>query len=1076
MLIQTSLAFNIDTKVPIVKRWNPDSYFGYSVAQHRIKDRTGSGKDQFVILVGAPKANITDRDASEESRRIIRPGGIYQCPYTSYSDDCTRLNIDLQDTGTDTQDMWLGVSVASQGIEESQAVACAHRFKTVGPSFRWGLGICVTLTNTLDYRDPLEPCTGKVYGHEDYGFCQAGTSCAIDEDGYYLLGAPGAVTWRGTAFMNYIAKSLEDDLKWRQAPVDNPIQGMNMQQPAMANFYSYLGMSAKIGRLIGGRKTYVTGAPRAKDSGQVVMFQQVGEELLARPEHYLTGDLFGSYFGYDIALGDFNGDGNEDLVVGAPFYHGTGVGGAIYVYLNGPQGITSLSRPMKIVSRKMKEAECAQLDCQNARFGFALSSIGDVNLDDFEDLAVGAPYEGSGVVYIFHGSASGIIKEYAQRIAASEISTSPTPLSFGSSLIGGMDMDQNGYPDIAVGSFTSSEMHLLRARPVINLFTVFEAVPAMIDPKNTRCPKTGINATCFEVNIRVRFTAKPMERFSGSIALQYTLEAEKFSGTKISRVRFGRATGSDQSMISGSLQLKPQSSPEYTSSSELAYIEAGTRDFLNPIPLQLTFKLRDDRQPVMNIGDSPPNLDDFPVLHASSTKSTINVDFLKDCGTDGMCESDLNLSAKLLLSREADGTYVLHEGIDNEIILEVTIYNKEEDAHEATVTVTHPETLGFTGPDERGREYSCTPVKNVIECSIGNPLKNRQMAKFGIKMAKLNNTNLAFDASDWKKFNISVVANTTSVELNAFDNTAVMNVRVVSETDVEVRAKSFPGTVYFSGEIQGENMIKTEDQIGSEVIHTYEIKNLGRAPVKKSSRVEISWPFEVGNPSSSNVRGKHLLYLMEEPMIDGGQGSCTVDPRMINPNGYRPALLRPLGPGNESAVAVKTDESRPLRTKREALELKIDVGDRTITLDCDDRTARCFTFHCDIGELAQPGSITIKIRSRLWNSTFLEYYTDYDAVFIRSKAVVTIDPTIQQPNTANDVAWAVTTVHPSREIQKPTGVPLWVIIVGVLVGVLILVILIILLWKLGFFKRQKHDEMAQHKAKVEKNNIEDYHD
>jgi len=36
-----------------------------------------------------------------------------------------------------------------------------------------------------------------------------------------------------------------------------------------------------------------------------------------------------------------------------------------------------------IYSRSMKDHECLQVDCQNARFGFALASIGDVDWDGF---------------------------------------------------------------------------------------------------------------------------------------------------------------------------------------------------------------------------------------------------------------------------------------------------------------------------------------------------------------------------------------------------------------------------------------------------------------------------------------------------------------------------------------------------------------------------------------------------------------------------------------------------------------------------------------------------------------------
>jgi hypothetical protein len=45
------------------------------------------------------------------------------------------------------------------------------------------------------------------------------------------------------------------------------------------------------------------------------------------------------------------------------------------------------------------------------RFGFALANLGDINKDRYEDLAVGAPYEGKGVVYIYLGSKHGIPNE-----------------------------------------------------------------------------------------------------------------------------------------------------------------------------------------------------------------------------------------------------------------------------------------------------------------------------------------------------------------------------------------------------------------------------------------------------------------------------------------------------------------------------------------------------------------------------------------------------------------------------------------------------------------------------------------
>jgi len=48
------------------------------------------------------------------------------------------------------------------------------------------------------------------------------------------------------------------------------------------------------------------------------------------------------------------------------------------------------------------------------RFGFAITNLGDLNKDGFDDIAIGAPYEGNGVIYVYHGSASGIVIKPSQ--------------------------------------------------------------------------------------------------------------------------------------------------------------------------------------------------------------------------------------------------------------------------------------------------------------------------------------------------------------------------------------------------------------------------------------------------------------------------------------------------------------------------------------------------------------------------------------------------------------------------------------------------------------------------------------
>ena len=50
-------------------------------------------------------------------------------------------------------------------------MVCAHRYVLKGSDFRWGNGICYSLTQFLDYSRTYEPCRGRVVNlaHEQFG-------------------------------------------------------------------------------------------------------------------------------------------------------------------------------------------------------------------------------------------------------------------------------------------------------------------------------------------------------------------------------------------------------------------------------------------------------------------------------------------------------------------------------------------------------------------------------------------------------------------------------------------------------------------------------------------------------------------------------------------------------------------------------------------------------------------------------------------------------------------------------------------------------------------------------------------
>ena len=59
------------------------------------------------------------------------------------------------------------------------------------------------------------------------------------------------------------------------------------------------------------------------------------------------------------------------------------------------------------------------------------------------DIAVGAPYEGTGAVYVYHGDKSGIVFEPVQKILAENID--PRLKGFGIGFSNGEDIDGNHY-------------------------------------------------------------------------------------------------------------------------------------------------------------------------------------------------------------------------------------------------------------------------------------------------------------------------------------------------------------------------------------------------------------------------------------------------------------------------------------------------------------------------------------------------------------------------------------------------------------------------------------------------------
>ena len=851
-------SYNLDFQKALPKFGPKGSYFGYSLAQHSTFEQANKNSTYRAhVIVGAPRAD----SLRSGSLAVQRPGAVYRCDF-SLSKSCHLLDIDSlahsthsseiyssllaeptaagastsstsqpdkqmqreptsfitaasKDPVAQRDNQWLGVSVKSQG-PNGYAMACAHRYVLKGPSYRWPQGICYSLTRNLTLHRTWQPCLNRPVNkaHEEYGFCQAGAASDISESADIVLGSPGVYTWRGTVFSNSIAFTAKDDRTWYMAPVQ--------EEEAKVYKYSYLGMSIVTGKFFNKQQNYISGAPRSNEMGQVLVMSKQNVngkkgESTFRTDQIIDGEQMASAFGYTLTKMDFNADGQPDLVISAPFYYSKTEGGAVYIYANDGKALLSAG---KLTGKP------------ESRFGFATANCGDLNHDKYEDLAIGAPYDANGgTVYIHLGSPAGVKPVASQEIKASSVYSNLQ--TFGYSLSGGLDMDLNGYPDLAVGSYADDAVFILRARPIIEIVTKIEGNLTRIDPNRTTCDGERNQLPCFKFNTCFELDPSKIGEYSDSMRLKYRIEAETFTGQKYSRVKFQESESSeapnivekeiliedyyrgiklkrcnaqrvyikDRSDVQTPIQFKltyelvpPSSSSQPSSSSSISsrysLSSSSSLTYTSSSGSSTSSSLSSLSQPTAPPVDSPAGLaPPFPILNQEEAQRIFSARFLKDCGSNDICESHLDVDGSLQMPRETLGINEPGYPSDKQVNVTIRLANSQEPAYEAKLFVTHPANLIYSG-FKALKQVSLTECqaleRNLVKCDLGNP-----MTKGTTKLLMIFNTQ-----NQAGTFDFNLMVNTTSQNAKeartSYDLSGTIKRKV--EIQIPVKPPSYPET------------------------------------------------------------------------------------------------------------------------------------------------------------------------------------------------------------------------------------------------------------------------------------------
>uniref|UniRef100_A0A803VFG0 Integrin subunit alpha 8 n=1 Tax=Ficedula albicollis TaxID=59894 RepID=A0A803VFG0_FICAL len=977
------VAFNLDEEKLTVYSGPPGSYFGYSVDFYIPDPSTVS------VLVGAPKANTTQPD-------IVEGGAVYYCAWPAAPcrqipfDNTNNRKIKVNGTREPIEfktNQWFGATVKAH---KEKVVACAplYHWRTLKDSpEKDPVGTCYVAIQNFSAYAEYSPCRNSNADPEGQGFCQAGFSLDFYKNGDLIVGGPGSFYWQGQV----ITASIAD---------------------IIAN-YSFKDILRKLARE---KQTGV--APPSYDDNY--MGKLSSYESLSVVFYFQMA----SYFGYTVAVSDVNNDGLDDILVGAPLFMER-------EFESKPKEVGQVYLYLQESAFLFQDAQILTGTEVFGRFGSAITHLGDLNQDGYNDIAIGAPFAGEdrrGKVLIYNGYSNGLNPNPSQVLNGAWASQS-MPSGFGFTLRGDSDVDKNDYPDLIVGAFGAGKAVVYRARPVVTVNAHLILNPMIVNPDNKTCqlPVSQLLVACFTVRVCADFEGQSI---SDEIVLKGELQLDylKQKGA-VKRTLF---FDYHQSHHYFSIVIERQK--QLHCQDFLVYLRDETefRDKLSPININFNYSLDES--------SFEDGLTVKPILNYYQKNSLAEQAYiLVDCGEDNLCIPDLQLSA-------VPDTDQLIIGEENFVMLIINPRNDGEGAYEAELHIKIPPEADYTGVERNNKalrvlscDYKMENETRMVVCDLGNPMVAGANFSTGIRFSVQHFENADFSIN----FELQIKS---SNKINPTSNLVNLHINISAVAQVQIRGVSHPPTIILPlHNWEPKDEPTKEEEVGPLVEHIYELHNIGPSAIN-STVLDVGWP--VSN------REEFLLYILH--IQTHGPLHCQTSSPI---NTMQIKFAVPQDTPELAAFLYNSTISHYIRRRDVAVAEPYRKNSAKI-LNCTN--VKCVLISCTVGQLERGKSAALKIRSRLWAQTFLERKNELYSLSSNVSFEVKSMPYKVQPAKLPEGSIAIRTSVIWSTPNVSFEIPLWVIILAILLGLLVLALLTLALWKCGFFDRARppQDDMA----------------